>query len=148
MTISRRLLLAFVGVLALAGQASAGSASRGQAGADQLCPLSARVVTLGTGSAVVYYTYDDSEGRDLIRVVTTIGTDPDGASPPARFVSYLTPGQKAEVSVAGPVGTEPAVLELVYDNGRLAVHSVAARPDAHLPSLRSRNDREQLDDSG
>jgi hypothetical protein len=125
--ISRRLFLAVVGVLALVGQASAGSASRAEAAADMLCPLTARVVALGTGSAVVYYAYDP-KGRNIIRVVTTIGTDLDGAAPPARFVSYLTPGQKAEVSVAGPVGTEPVVLELTYDKGGLALRSVPAQP--------------------
>jgi hypothetical protein len=41
----------------------------------------------------------------------------------------LAPGQKAEVSVAGAVGTAPAVLELAYDGVYLAVWSVAAHPD-------------------
>ena len=90
-------------------------------------PLDARVVTLGEGSAVVYYTYD-AEAANVVRVVTTVGTDPDGAAAPARFVSYLSPGQKAEVSVAGAAGTEPAMLELAYDGGRLAVRSVTSRP--------------------
>jgi hypothetical protein len=65
----------------------------------------------------------------VVRVVTTVGTDPDGASTPARFVSYLSPGQKAEISVAGAVDTEPASLELAYDGGLLKVRSVTAQPE-------------------
>ena len=76
-------------------------------GVRELDTEDARVIALGTGSAVVYYTYDEG-GADAVRVVTTVGTDADGAAPPARFVSYLAPGQKAEVSVAGAVGTVPA----------------------------------------
>jgi hypothetical protein len=40
-----------------------------------------------------------------------------------------SPGQKAEVSIAGPVDTEPAVLELAYDGGRLAVRPVTVQPE-------------------
>ena len=138
--VSRLSLLATVGALTLASQARAadlqavdtylaitGLASRSQAVAGELRPLDARVVTLGEGSAVVYYTYD-AEAANVVRVVTTVGTDPDGTAAPARFVSYLSPGQKAEISVAGPVGTEPAMLELANDRGRLAVRSVTSRP--------------------
>ena len=143
MTISRLSLLATAGVLALAGQARAtdtraadtylvitgtGSAPDGRSAAGELPPLDARVVALGEGSAVVYYTYDP-EGADVVRVVTTVGTDPDGTAAPARFVSHLSPGQTAEVSVAGAVGTDPAVLELAYDGGLLTVRSVAAQPE-------------------
>ena len=139
--VSRLSLLALAGALALAGEARAADtqaadtylaitdlAPEGRAADGMLCPLEPRVVTLGEGSAVVYYTHDP-EGRDVARVVTTLGTDPDGASPSARFVSYLSPGQKAEVSVAGPVGTEPDVLELAYEGGRLAVRSLTAQPE-------------------
>ena len=110
--------------LAITGTASA-PAGRPAAG-DGLVPPDARVVALGGGSAVVYYTFDE-DGADLVRVVTTVGTDPDGAAAPARFVSHLSPGQKAEVSVAGAVGTEPASLELAYDGGLLKVRSVVAQ---------------------
>ena len=141
--ISRLALLAMTGALALAGEARAadtravdtylaitgtGSAPDGRPAAGELPPLNARVVTLGVGSAVVYYTYDE-EGADVVRVVTTVATDPDGAAAPARFVSHLSPGQKAEVSVAGAVGTEPASLELAYDGALLKVRSVTAQPE-------------------
>jgi hypothetical protein len=138
--VSRLSLLATVGALTLASQARAADlqavdtylaitslASRSQAVAGELRPLDARVVTLGEGSAVVYYTYD-AEAANVVRVVTTIATDRDDAAAPARFVSYLSPGQKAEVSVAGPVGTEPDTLELAYDGTALAVRSVTSRP--------------------
>jgi hypothetical protein len=141
--VSRLSLLALAGTLALAGGARAadtravdthlaitgtGPAPDGRPAAGELRPLDARVVALGAGSAVVYYTYDP-EGADVVQVVTTVGTGPDGASTPARFVSYLSPGQKAEVSVAGAVGTEPASLELAYDGGLLAVRTVTAQPE-------------------
>ena len=140
--VSRLSLLALAGTLALAGEARAAdtqavdtylaitgtdSAPDGRPAAGELAPLDPYVVALGAGSAVVYYTYDP-EGADVARVVTTIGTDPDGAAAPARFVSYLSPGQKAEVSVAGAVGTEPASLELAYDGGLLTVRPVTAPP--------------------
>ena len=75
---------------------------------------------LGTGSALVYYTHDD-RGMDAVKVVTTMSTDPSGAVAPAQFIAYLMPGQKAEISVAGPAGTEPASLELKYDGRQLMV---------------------------
>ena len=75
--------------------------------AAELCPLDAYVADLGDGSAVVYYTVDQD---DLFRVVTTVGTDREAAS--ARFVSYLAPGEKVEISVAGAVGTTPTLLEI------------------------------------
>ena len=144
MTNSRLSLLAAAGVLALAGQARAADPDTrpvdtylaitglapggGRPAAGELAPLDARVVALGEGGAVVYYTYDP-EGADVVRVVTTLGTEPGGAAAPARFVSHLSPGQKAEVSVAGAVGTEPAVLELAYDGGLLKVRSVTAQPE-------------------
>ena len=139
--VSRLSLLALAGALALAGEARAadtqavdtylaitGLVPDDRPAAGELCPLDARVVTLGEDSAVVYYTYD-AEGADVVRVVTTVGSDPNGTAAPARFVSYLSPGQKAEVSVAGAVGTEPAVLELAYDGGLLTVWSITAQPE-------------------
>ena len=51
-------------------------------------------------------------------------TGPDGSAAPARFVSRLSPGQRAEVSVAGAAGAGPAALELAYDGGRLVVRPV------------------------
>jgi hypothetical protein len=93
-----------------------------------IAPLAARVVALGGGSAVVHYTYDE-EGADVVRVVTTVGTGPEGAATPARFVSHLSPGQRAEVSVAGAAGTEPEVFELAYDGGLLTVRSITAQPE-------------------
>jgi hypothetical protein len=139
--VSRLPLLALAGALTLAGGARAAdtqtvdtylaitgtgtaSASAGRPAAAELAPLDARVVALGAGSAVVYYTFDE-EGADLVRVVTTVGTDPEGAAAPARFVSHLAPGQRAEVSVAGAAGTEPASLELAYDGGLLTVRPVS-----------------------
>jgi hypothetical protein len=137
--ISRLSLLATVGALTLASPARAadlqaadtylavtGVAPRSQ-GVGELRPLQARAVALGEGSAVVYYTYD-AEAANVVRVVTTIATDRDGAAAPTRFVSYLAPGQKAEVSVAGAAGTEPDTLELAYDGTGLAVRSVTSRP--------------------
>ena len=117
MTNSRLSLLAAAGVLALAGQARAadpdtrpvdthlaitGLAPGGgrPAAGDELPPLDARVVALGEGGAVVHYTYDP-DGADVVRVVTTVGTGPGSAAAPARLVSHLAPGQRAEVSVAG-----------------------------------------------
>jgi hypothetical protein len=44
-------------------------------------------------------------------------------------VSHLSPGQKAEVTVAGAVGTDPTVLELAYDGGLLTALSVTAQPE-------------------
>lgn len=111
--------------LAATGHASS---NRLAAAAGELAPLNARIVALGAGSAVVYYTYDP-DGADLVRVVTTVGTEADGAAAPARFVSYLRPGQRAEVSVAGAVDTKPAALELAYDGGLLQVRSIAAQPE-------------------
>jgi hypothetical protein len=139
--VSRLSLLALAGALALAGEARAadahaadtyvtttGLASDGRPAAGELPPLDAHLVTLGEDSAVVYYTFDE-EGADVVRVVTTVGADPDGGPAPARLVSYLSPGQKAEVSVAGAIGTEPASLELAYDGGLLKVRSVKAQPE-------------------
>jgi hypothetical protein len=63
----------------------------------------------------------------VARVVTTVGTAPDGAATPVRFVSYLSPGQKTEISVAGGVGTEPTVVELAYDGDLLTVWPATAR---------------------
>ena len=139
--VSRLSLLALTGAIVLAGTAHAadtravdtylaitGSAPAGRADADGLHPLVARVVTLGEGSAVIYYTHDAQEG-DVARVITTLRTDRDGTSPSARFVSYLAPGQKAEVSVAGAVGSEAPSLELAYDGGLLTVRSASAQPE-------------------
>jgi hypothetical protein len=140
--ISRLPLLALAGALTLAGGAHAADTTRAvdtylaitgnpsapagpSAAADALAPLDARAVALGGGSAVVYYTFDEG-GADLVRVVTTVRTDPDGAGAPARFVSHLAPGQTAEVSVAGAAGAGPASLELAYDGGLLTVRPVAA----------------------
>ena len=141
--ISRLALLAsLAGSLTLAGEARAadaqavdtylaitgtGSAPDGRLAAGELPPLDARVVALGGGTAVVYYTHD--ERGDVVRVVTTVGTGPEGAAAPARFVSHLSPGQRAEVSVAGAVGTDPTVLELAYDGGLLTALSVTAQPE-------------------
>jgi hypothetical protein len=63
-----------------------GPAPEGRLAADELAPLDARVVALGGGTAVVYYTYDE-EGANVVRVVATVGTGLDGAATPARFVS-------------------------------------------------------------
>jgi hypothetical protein len=134
--ISRLPLLALTGALTLAGTARAADTratdtylaiTAAAPAADGLAPLEARVVALGTGSAVVYYTREDGEA-DAVRVVTTVGTDAEGAAPPARFVSHLAAGQRAEVSVAGPAATAPAALELAYDGVRLAVRPAAAQP--------------------
>ena len=97
--------------LAAAGALVLSTASQ----AAELCPVDAYVADLGDGSAVVYYTFEQD---DLFRVVTTVGTDRETAS--VQFVSYLAPGEKAEISVAGPVGTItrsedgwPATVELI-----------------------------------
>ena len=142
MTSRLALLASLAGSLTLAGEARAadaqavdtylaitgtGSAPDGRLAAGELPPLDARVVALGGGTAVVYYTHD--ERGDVVRVVTTVGTGPEDAAAPARFVSYLSPGQKAEVSVAGAVGTDPTVLELAYDGGLLTALSVTAQPE-------------------
>ena len=129
-----------LGALTLAGQALAGDtgpvgaylaitglASRDRTPAVAPCPLDARVVALGEGTAVVYYEYD-AHGGDALRVVTTIAAGPDGPAGPARFVSHLAPGQRAEVSVAGAAGAVPAALELAYDGERLAVRAAPAGP--------------------
>ena len=105
-----------------------GSAPEGRLATGELAPLDARVVALGGRSVVVYYTYDE-EGADVVRVVTTVRTGPEDAVAPARFVSHLSPGQKAEVSVAGAVGTDPTVLEVAYDGGLLMARSVTAQPE-------------------
>ena len=143
MMLSRLPFLATAGALAFAGQALAGQALAydtrpadaylaitgtgpapdGRPTADAPRPLDARVVALGEGTAVVYYTYDE-EGGDALRVVTTVVAGPGGSAAAARFVSHLTPGQRAEVSAAGPAGTGPASLELAYDGGRLVVRPV------------------------
>ena len=134
--ISRLPLLALAGALTLAGTARAADTravdtylaiTATAPAARGLAPLEARVVALRAGSAVVYYTHDEG-GADVARVVTTVGTDAEGAAPPARFVSYLAAGEKAEVSVAGPAGTAPAALELAYDGVHLAVRPAAAQP--------------------
>jgi hypothetical protein len=128
--VSRLTFIAVLGALALAGQAHASEPL--PAGAVELCPLDAHVTTLdGGSSAVTFYTYDP-EGAYVIRVVTTVGSDPAGSAPPVRFVSYLAAGQKAELSVAGADGEAPAVLELAYDGDRdrLVVRSGTAEPQA------------------
>lgn len=141
--ISRHALLALTSLLALAGTAQAagpqaavapqpalaGAALADRAEDGSLNPLDARVVALGAGSAVVYYTYDPA-GSEVIRVVTTLGTDPAGAGPSARFVSYLAPGQTAEVSVATLADALPAAVELAYDGDRLTVRPVRERPQS------------------
>ena len=134
-------LLALAGALMFAGQARAddmeaadaylaitGLASEGRAAANELCPLDARIVAFGEGGTAVVYYERDPEGGDALRVVTTVVTGPEGASAPARLVSYLAPGQRAEVSVAGAAGAGPDTLELVRDGGRLVVRSVPAGP--------------------
>jgi len=142
--VSRLALLAsLVGSLTLVGEARAadtgavdtylaitgtGWAPDGRLATGELPPLDARVVALGGGSAVVHYTFDE-EGADVVHVVTTVATGPDGAAAPARFVSHLSPGQRAEVSVAGAAGTEPASLELAYDGGLLTVRPAPAQPE-------------------
>ena len=95
--------------------------------ADELQPLQASIAMLGEGgaSAVVYYTL---EGTDF-RVVTTLGTDQDGAAPPAQLVSYLAPGQKAEITVANAAGTEPALLEIDRVGDRLVVRPTPIKPE-------------------
>ena len=107
--------------LATAGALLLSTASQ----AAELCPLDAYVADLGDGSAVVYYTVDQD---DLFRVVTTVGTDHEAAS--ARFVSYLAPGEKAEISVAGVVGTTPTVLEITRseDGWPATVELISAEP--------------------
>ena len=126
--VSRLTLVAMLGALALAGQAHASEQLQPRAVA--LSPLDAHVTTLSGGSsAVTYYTYDP-EGAYVIRVVTTVGSDPAGSAPPVRFVSYLTAGQKADLSVAGADGEAPVMLELAYDGDRdhLVVRSGPAKP--------------------
>jgi hypothetical protein len=126
--VSRLTLVAMLGALALAGQAHASEPL--QPRAVELYPLDAHVTTLSGGSsAVTYYTYDP-EGAYVIRVVTTVGSDPAGSAPPVRFVSYLAAGQKAELSVAGADGEAAVMLELAYDGDRdrLVVRSGPAKP--------------------
>lgn len=132
-------ILAAAGVFAAAGQALAdgmqpvdaylaitGLASGGPVLPGEVRPLAAHVAALGEGggSAVVYYTVD---GADF-RVVTTLGSDRDGTAAPVRLVSYLAPGQKTEVGVAGEIGTEPAVLEIGRVGDRLVVQPAPSRP--------------------
>jgi hypothetical protein len=115
--------------LAMAGTLVLSTASQ----AAELCPLDAYVVDLGGGSAVVYYTVDQD---DLFRVVTTVGTDREAAS--ARFVSYLAPGKKAEISVAGAVGTTPAVLEITRsEDGWPATVRLISAEDSHRANVRA-----------
>ena len=126
--VSRLTLVAMLGALTLAGQAHASEPL--QPRAVELYPLDAHVTALSGGSsAVTYYTYDP-EGAYVIRVVTTVGSDPAGSAPPVRFVSYLAAGQKAEFSVAGADGGAPVMLELAYDGDRdhLVVRSGPAKP--------------------
>jgi hypothetical protein len=126
--VSRLTLVAMLGALALAGQTHASEPL--QPRAVELYPLDAHVTTLSGGSsAVTYYTYDP-EGAYVIRVVTTVGSDPAGSAPPVRLVSYLAAGQKAELSVAGADGEAPVMLELAYDGDRdrLVVRSAPAKP--------------------
>jgi hypothetical protein len=138
--ISRFPFLVLAGALASAGPALAGGpqpvdtylaitglAADDQRRARELRPLHAHVAVLGEGgaSAVVHYTV---QGADF-RVVTTLGTDQDGTAPPARLVSYLAPGQKAEVTVADAVGTEPAILEIDRVGDRLVVRSTPIKAE-------------------
>ncbi len=104
-----------------------GPAPDGRPAAGAPRPLDARVVALGEGTAVVYYTYDE-EGVDALRIVTTVVAGPGGSAAPARFVSHLAPGQRAEVSVATAAGAAPDVIELAYDGRLLAVRPVPAQP--------------------
>jgi len=134
------MLLAVAGTMALSLEAHAADpqavgtsraatalASDSRPATNGLRPLDASVFALGEGSAVIYYTRDPGRA-DAVRVVTTVGNAPDDVTAPVRFVSYLSPGQTAEISVAGIVGTEPAVLELVYDGTLLTVRPAMARP--------------------
>ena len=142
--IKRLSLLAVAGTLALTGAVRAAdtrsadaylaaigtpSVLPGRPAAAMLTPLDARVVTLGAGTAAIHYSYAPKRAG-AVRVVTTLRTDLDGAAAPVRLVSYLSPGQRAEVSVAGAAGTEPASIELAYDGRHLLVRPiVAAQPD-------------------
>ncbi len=116
--------------LAITGAAGSPTDGHAAAAAAGLSPLDARVVALGEAGAlaVVYFTYDEA-GADTVHVVTTVATGPDGASTPARFVSRLAPGQRAEVAVAVTVDAGPDVLELAYDGDLLTVRSVTAQPE-------------------
>ncbi|MFO1035320.1 MAG: hypothetical protein U1E45_00620 [Geminicoccaceae bacterium] len=127
---SRYLLLAALGASALMGAAHATniravdtylSATGSAPAGDFLRPAAVRVLPLGPVTATVYY-IRDGEPAGAVRVVTTIAAAPDGV--PARFVSHLTKGERAEVSVAGPVGSEPMAVELAYDGDLLKVSAL------------------------
>lgn len=126
-------LLAMAGTLALAGGTQAADTYRTGTGRmlddrsriAELCPLDSHVEALGKGNAVVRYTYDP-EGADMVRVVTAVWLGQDGDGPSMEFVTYLTPGQTAEVSATGGVDSNQDALELAYDGGVPSVQSVTA----------------------
>lgn len=140
--VSRLAPLALAGSLALTGEAFAADTTKAAVDSylaitgtvadaaspvasnrgDKLVPLKPRVFAFGSGTAFVSYTLD-AERNDVARIVTIIVAD--DSTVPVRFVTHLTPGQKAEVSVADPdadaAGVETPRLDLAYDQGVVTV---------------------------
>lgn len=73
-------------------------ASLGAAHASPLRPIEGRSIHLGDLSGVVYYTVEP----DGYRVVTTLAQGEAGT--PVRFVSVLSPGQRALLSTPNQAG--------------------------------------------
>ena len=145
---SRLSLLAMAGTLALAGgtdnpltpyptRVDGSNARRSFPGIAELCPLDSHVEALGKGNAVVRYTYDP-EGADMCPPSSRpSGSGQDGAwFLDRQFVTYLTPGETAEVSATGGVDSNQDALELAYDGGVPSVQFVRPRWRIDQPSAR------------
>ena len=104
--VSRLLLLALTGALALAG---------GQARAEKPAQGAAVVTPLGAGASALTYWVDEPEG---FRVVTTVDTVQPGEAGQedrhavVRLSTILRLDQTQTISVPGPDGSPPHVMRL------------------------------------
>ena len=85
--------------------------------AKELRPMQAASISLGDVSGVAYYT----EEGDGYRVVTTLSAGEN--TPPVRFITTLTAGQKAVVSVPREPGLSALTVEIARANDRVLVSS-------------------------
>jgi hypothetical protein len=75
--------------------------------ADDMRPLEAHKVQLGSITGVAYYT-SESDGY---RVVTTLAQTDSGN--PVRFVAVLLPNQKVTISVPGALNGPSATIDII-----------------------------------
>jgi hypothetical protein len=83
---------------------------------DELAAYSGQTVTLEGFRGTVYYA---PNGAEFVVVVTM-----DNAGQPVRFVTSLTPGQKAKVSTPGAPGEAETAVELRRDGDQFFVNEL------------------------